>query len=270
VKNIIIGLPSSYEVISLWTNYLSNEGKNLARQAEKAQDAGDFTLARELYMKAAAKFKAASEISDNLPDTNMQRDQSKYYYNLAAKLEKEVGRTQIQKPEIQPETKEHKGSASELLEGTDISTEVFFTVFNLATDISREGREGRHVGTAFVVGDTAKVLDKSRQLVMNPFQGHGREKRMIIDQEAQDNVKEFAQLDGVFVITGDGVVEAAARYITLDTGSVKIQRGLGTRHQSVAAITNETRAIGIVVSQSGGVIRIFKDGKIAATLKSSG
>ncbi len=256
-------------MITLWTNYLSNEGKNLARQAEKAHGAGDFTSARELYMKAAAKFKAAAEISENLNDINIQRDQAKYYYNLAIKLEKEVGRTDIQDPKPQPEIKEHKGSVSDLLGGTDIATEVFYSVFNLAIDISREGREGRHVGTAFVVGDTAKVMDRSRQLVLNPFQGHGREKRMITDQETQDNVKEFAQLDGVFIITGDGVVESAGRYITVDTGIAKIQRGLGTRHQSVAAITYETRAIGIVVSQSGGVIRIFKDGKIAATVKQS-
>ena len=102
---------------------------------------------------------------------------------------------------------------------------------------------------------------------MNPFQGYKREERLITDPDIRDNIKEFAQLDGAFVVTGDGVVEAAGRYITIDTGMVKLQKGLGTRHSSVAAITQRTDSIGVVISQSGGIIRIFRQGKIAATVK---
>jgi len=64
------------------------------------------------------------------------------------------------------------------------------------------------------------------------------------------------------VVRGDGRIEAAARYITIDTSKVGIQKGLGTRHSSVAGITLVTRAIGIVLSQSGGKISIFKDGRM--------
>jgi DNA integrity scanning protein DisA with diadenylate cyclase activity len=140
-------------------------------------------------------------------------------------------------------------------------------VIKIAIEISTEGREGRKIGTAFLVGDSANVMAKSRQLVLNPFKGYVKEERMINNSDICDNIKEFAQLDGVFVISGDGVVEAAGRYITIDTGNVKIQKGLGTRHSSVAAMTYLTESIGIVVSQSGGVIRVFRHGMVAATVK---
>jgi DNA integrity scanning protein DisA with diadenylate cyclase activity len=37
---------------------------------------------------------------------------------------------------------------------------------------------------------------------------------------------------------------------------------MGTRHNSVAAMTQVTSAVGIVVSQSGGGLTIFKNGMI--------
>lgn len=140
-------------------------------------------------------------------------------------------------------------------------------MIKIAIEISKEGREGRAIGSAFVVGDAANVLANSRQLILNPFHGYKKEERIITDPDIRGNIKEFAQLDGVFVISGDGVVEAAGRYITVNTGNVKIPKGLGTRHSSVAAMTQATDSIGIVVSQSGGVIRIFRGGKVEATLK---
>ncbi len=91
---------------------------------------------------------------------------------------------------------------------------VFEAVIKIALEISTEGREGRSIGTAFILGDSENVLAKSRQLIMNPFQGYKKEERLITDPDISDNIKEFAQLDGAFVITGDGVVEAAGRYIT--------------------------------------------------------
>ncbi|MDL5501601.1 MAG: diadenylate cyclase, partial [Candidatus Methanoperedens sp.] len=148
-----------------------------------------------------------------------------------------------------------------------VNEKVFEAVIRIALEISTEGREGRSIGTAFLLGDSENVMAKSRQLIMNPFQGYKREEKLITDPDIRDNIKEFAQLDGAFVITGDGVVESAGRYITLDTGMVKLQKGLGTRHSSVAAITQRTDSIGVVISQSGGIIRIFRQGKIVATVK---
>jgi PAS domain S-box-containing protein len=145
---------------------------------------------------------------------------------------------------------------------TDVRDEVFDTVFHICTEISIEGREGKSVGTTFLIGDTKNVLAKSRQIMLNAFEGHQPEQRMVTNPDLKENIKEFAQLDGAFVITGDGFIEASGRYITVDSSSVTLPKGMGTRHNSVAAITSVTQAVGIVVSQSGGGITIFKNGQI--------
>jgi trk system potassium uptake protein TrkH len=154
------------------------------------------------------------------------------------------------------------GWKREILAGTDVQPEVFEAVFSIAVEISREGREGKPVGTAFIVGDSPAVLDRSRQLILNPFEGHAREERLVTDPGIVENVKGFALLDGVFVVSGDGVIESAGRYLTIDTSTVQIPMGLGTRHGSVAGITRATRALGVVVSQSGGRISVFRAGEM--------
>jgi PAS domain S-box-containing protein len=145
---------------------------------------------------------------------------------------------------------------------TDVKEDVFDTVFHICTEISIEGREGKAVGTTFLIGDAKNVLSKSRQIMLNAFEGHKPESRMVTNPDLKENIKEFAQLDGAFVITGDGFIEASGRYITVDTSKVTLPKGMGTRHNSVAAITQESKAVGIVVSQSGGGITIFKNGQI--------
>ncbi len=150
--------------------------------------------------------------------------------------------------------------------GTDIKAPVLEAVFKIAWEISREGREGKPVGTAFVIGDSRNVLAKSKQLILNPFEGHRPEERMITNPELKENIKELAQLDGAFVVSGDGIIEAAGRYITVDASSVSIPKGMGTRHSSAAGISQVTKAVGIVVSQSGGRIKVFREGRIVKSI----
>ena len=145
---------------------------------------------------------------------------------------------------------------------SDVKEDVFDAVFHICTEISIEGREGKPVGTTFLIGDTKNVLEKSRQIILNPFEGHKPEARVVMNPGLKENIKALAQLDGAFVITGDGFVESVGRYITVDTSNVKLPGGMGTRHNSVAAITQVTKTVGIVVSQSGGVITIFRNGQI--------
>lgn len=145
---------------------------------------------------------------------------------------------------------------------TDVKEDVFDAVFHICTEISIEGREGKPVGTTFLIGDTKHVLEKSRQIILNPFEGHRPELRVVTNPELKENIKALAQLDGAFVITGDGFVESVGRYITVDSSHVSLPPGMGTRHNSVAAITAVTSAVGIVVSQSGGGITVFREGRI--------
>jgi diadenylate cyclase len=151
---------------------------------------------------------------------------------------------------------------STFLEGTDIREEVFEEVYTLALELSKEGREGKPVGTTFMIGSAPDVLAKSTQLILNPFEGHPRSTRNVTNHEIRETVKELSQIDGAFVISGEGTIESAGRYITIDTSRASIPKGLGTRHASVAGITQETPAVGIVISQSGGKISLFKDGRI--------
>ena len=145
---------------------------------------------------------------------------------------------------------------------TDIKEEVFDAVFHICTEISIEGREGKSVGTTFLIGDAENVMAKSRQISLNAFEGQKPESRLITNHDIKENIKEFAQLDGAFVIDGNGYIEAQSRYITVDTSNVTLPKGMGTRHNSVAAMTQVTNAVGIVVSQSGGGLTIFKNGMI--------
>jgi len=253
----------------LGKNVLLDDGRHIVKKAEIAQEKGDYRVARELYLKAVRKFKDASEISDDFNEISIIRSLISYYNNRIAQVEKEIGSNLVlESRTVHPEKKEkNESEIAELLKGTGVSEKIFEAVIKIAIEISNEGREGRSIGTAFLLGDSANVMARSRQLILNPFQGYKREERIITDPDIHDNIKEFAQLDGAFVVSGDGVVEAAGRYITIDTGMVKIQKGLGTRHSSIAAMTMATESIGIVVSQSGGVIRIFRHGRIAATVK---
>lgn len=152
-----------------------------------------------------------------------------------------------------------------IIAGTDIKPPVLESTFKIAYEISREGREGKPIGTSFVIGDSKNVLARSRQLVPNPLGGVSPSEKMITDPEFSGTIKEFAQNDGAFVISDDGVVEAGCRQLTADATNVNIPRGHGTRHSSMAAMTMVTKSIGIVVSQSGGKITIIKDGKFVKT-----
>lgn len=135
------------------------------------------------------------------------------------------------------------------------------STITLAMEIGREGREGQPIGTAFIVGDEMEVMRRSHQLILNPFEGHPVEVRDIKNRENWETIKEFAQLDGVFIISSDGIILSAGRYLDVDARGVRVRAGLGGRHIAAAAITRETEAIAVTVSKSGGIVRVYKDGE---------
>jgi len=141
-----------------------------------------------------------------------------------------------------------------------VNSNAFRAVMKLALELALEGREGRHIGTAFIIGDERSVLRASHQLLLNPFKGHDQHDLIITERDNWETFKEFAQLDGGFVISGDGVVCASGRYLDVDARSVHLQQGLGGRHAASAAITAETDAVAVVVSESG-VIRVYQGGE---------
>lgn len=153
----------------------------------------------------------------------------------------------------------------QVLEGTRVHENVFDAVFHLCVEISREGWEGRVVGTSFVIGDTENVMKHSRPCTINSFEGQSDEKRQITSPENAEVIKGLAQMDGAFVIRDDGYIEASGRHFIIDNLVLKIPEGYGTRHSSVAGITQMTNTIGFVVSTTGGKISVMKNGKIKKT-----
>ncbi|MBV8382840.1 MAG: DNA integrity scanning protein DisA nucleotide-binding domain protein, partial [Planctomycetaceae bacterium] len=93
----------------------------------------------------------------------------------------------------------------------DVTPAVFERLLTLASDLGLEGREGRPVGTVFVVGDSTRVLSQSHQLVINPFHGYPEAERNILDPRLEETIKEFSAIDGAFIIRGDGVILSAGR-----------------------------------------------------------
>jgi len=143
-----------------------------------------------------------------------------------------------------------------------VRTEVFEELVTIATELASQGREGKPVGAIFVLGDTDKVMDLSRQMIFNPFQGYPEEERNILDPRLKDTIKEFASLDGAFIIRDDGVVMAAGRHLNASLEDASLPQGLGARHAAAAGITDVTNATAVVISESTGTVRIFRSGSI--------
>src|SRR5438128_9209521 len=154
-------------------------------------------------------------------------------------------------------------SAQELRKlDTQVPLETLRAVVDLATAIGREGREGKPVGTMFVVGDTRKVLSMSRSINFNPFRGYSDKERDIRDRKVREQIKDVAQLEGAIIIRRDGVAEAACMYLDVLAEGITLSKGLGTRHWAAAAISRKTKAVAVAVSQSSGTVRLFQNGEV--------
>jgi diadenylate cyclase len=138
-------------------------------------------------------------------------------------------------------------------------------ILELSIEIAREGREGRKIGTLFVIGDEKRVFRESQTLIMDPLKGHPKNVKKVTNPDLRETVKELAQLDGGFLVSGDGYVLSAARYFNADIEGVEIHQGLGARHIAAASITKKTEAIAIVVSESS-IVRLFSRGRLIAEI----
>jgi DNA integrity scanning protein DisA with diadenylate cyclase activity len=157
------------------------------------------------------------------------------------------------------------GNISGMTEG--IYPEVFGAVLNLAIELAAQGREGRKVGTIFVLGDHEKVMQLSRQMIINPFMGYTEEQRNILNPELKETIKEFSAIDGSFIIKDNGAIVTAGRHLNAALDGKDFPQGLGSRHIAAAGITGITRSIAIVLSESTGNVSVFKNGKIFVSIE---
>ena len=165
---------------------------------------------------------------------------------------------------------ERTGPLAELLdeicsERRGVNNRTLRWVVNLAVEIAREGREGRKIGTLFVVGDSEAVLEHSRPMILDPLYGHPHESKHIEDPDLRETLKELAQLDGAFVVSDGGVVLSGARYIDAASNHLELPLGLGSRHVAAASVSSRTEAVAVAVSESS-TVRLFDDGELVAEI----
>jgi diadenylate cyclase len=161
---------------------------------------------------------------------------------------------------------EDEEGAFSFLHADGISAEVTDALIGLAVAIGVEGWEGRPVGALFVIGDSAKVMENSRPLSLNPFQGYSEDERNMMNPEVRRALRAFTALDGAFVLREDGVVQAAGRYLSFEEKDLRVPLGLGARHMAAAGVTRESKGLAIVVSQTSGTVRLFRGGRAVLEL----
>ncbi len=152
-----------------------------------------------------------------------------------------------------------------LCQVTEYDPDVLEPLIELAVEIAREGREGRRIGILFTLGDEKAVLAKSRSLILDPLTGHPESSRHVGNLNLRGTIKELAQLDGAFVVSGSGIFLSACRYLDAVASEVEVPLGLGSRHIAAANMSAVTNAVGIVVSESS-VVRLFCHGKLVGEI----
>lgn len=143
---------------------------------------------------------------------------------------------------------------------TDTQMEVFMRVLQIATELATEGREGKPVGTVFVLGAAEQVAQYTQQMVVNPFRGYDEGERNILDPSLTETLKEFSRIDGAIIIKGNGVIVSAGTYLRVDRPVEPLPAGLGARHTAAAGITAVSQAISLAISESTRQVSIFYGG----------
>jgi DNA integrity scanning protein DisA with diadenylate cyclase activity len=155
------------------------------------------------------------------------------------------------------------GIYSILSHTSEIDPLVIYYALRIAIQLGKKGREGKPVGTTFIIGDSGDVLRHSTQITYNPFEGSYVE---ISNKGVISMIKEYSRLDGAFIISGKGKIVAAARYLESGKDDLVLPQGLGARHMSAAWMSKITNALAIVLSESDNMIRIFAKGQLVLEL----
>ena len=152
-------------------------------------------------------------------------------------------------------------SISDFLKLTDaIQPKVLEIAIAIACKIGRAARRGKRLGVIFMLGDSVRVLENSKQLIPNPFQGHEEAIRRLTNPDIHDAIIELAKLDGAFIVRGDGLIQTAGTFLASPEVEVVLPGGLGARHLAAAAATKRTTSTAIVVSATDGNVRVFSGG----------
>ena len=144
---------------------------------------------------------------------------------------------------------------------SNVLPEVFERLLTLATELAVEGREGKSVGSLFVLGNAKELEPYIHPLILNPFHGYNAEERNLLNPFIDETIKEYSLLDGAFVIGETGVVESAGSLIHTNT-QITLPGGLGTRHAAAVAISKAVDCIAVTISSSTRQVSLFRKGKM--------
>ena len=145
---------------------------------------------------------------------------------------------------------------------TSVPLETLKLVLDIALEIGREGREGKPVGTMFIVGDSRRVMNHCHPAGFDAVKGYSRKERNLQDLRVREAIKEIAPLDGAFIVAADGTVERSCQLVDALHANLTLSKGLGSRHWAGAAISKNTKAVAVVVSQTSGSVRLFQNGEV--------
>jgi DNA integrity scanning protein DisA with diadenylate cyclase activity len=153
-------------------------------------------------------------------------------------------------------------------QGKLLRSREYFTLLEIALRFAREGREGKSIGTAFVLGDLKALKPYLRQLILNPCQGHPQKARSIHRPDFIETLREWAALDGAFVIDRKGVVERAGAYLAPPPSRrrIHVRKGQGARHTSASAMTAACNALAVVLSESSSSVTVYHRGGVVLEL----
>jgi DNA integrity scanning protein DisA with diadenylate cyclase activity len=146
---------------------------------------------------------------------------------------------------------------------------VFQQALTIALELAAEGREGKPVGALFVIGDYRNITQHRQQIILNPFKGYSEKNRNILDESMRETIKNFAALDGAFIIKGNGVIVSAGTHIKGVKPAHPLPQGLGARHAAAAGITSVSKSIAVTISESTGTVRIWRRGQIITEIERS-
>ncbi|HQH28460.1 MAG TPA: diadenylate cyclase, partial [Oligoflexia bacterium] len=117
------------------------------------------------------------------------------------------------------------------------STGVFETLIDIALHFAAEGREGRPIGTTFIIGEPAELAGHCHQMMLNPLHGHPAHARSVLNRSFHETLRELAALDGALIINQNGIVQSAGTYISVPAKRIALRSGLGARHAAAASLS---------------------------------
>jgi len=104
-------------------------------------------------------------------------------------------------------------------------------------------------------------------MILNPFHGYPPAQRDILDDALLETLREYAILDGAFLIRGDGQIETAGVYLRPAVPGEPLPLGLGARHATAAGITATAECLAVTISESTGTVRVWRSGRIVTEIK---